>query len=365
MIRSILWSKCRVVLVIATIGSAATAARAGERDELARLCAANTAAVESIRTLQCQVTIKNSPWSIPGGEYWRVGDCIRLHWVQKGTVNRVVIRDGIARFLTRQDIAGNPEMKGSHEVRQSLEDDRYFWHGAVQRSEGRSVSPFDPWRMAECSISDGGKAGNVSFAQFARNHEKELRSIQRVIENGVTTVAVKFKLADSTCTIHLDPAVNYMIRRRCSRNDSDEGYHSSADVTRFKEAAPGVYFPEEVVLKRRDRGQDKPDETFSFQNVVVNRPIPSTMFDLKFRPGIYVRDRIEGTKYQVNEAGTPAGPKEQLMPVVTVLPGVEPQTPTREEPRASGWWILPSSAAVLCLAGTLWYVRRRKGLSGA
>jgi hypothetical protein len=256
-------------------------------------------------------------------------------------------------------------MKNSEEVRQSLENDRYFWHGAIERSDGSSVAPCDPWHKALCTTSDGGKAGNVSFAQFARTHEKELRSIRRVTESGVSTVAVEFKLPSSTCTIYLDPAVNYMMRKTRSENDNEKGYHSSLEVKRFREAALGIYFPEEVVIKRRERGQDKADETFVFRNVVVNRPIPSTVFELKFRSGIHVRDRIEGTKYRINEAGSPIGPKEQLVPVVTVLPGVEPQTPTRHEPRASGWWILPSSATLLCLAGTLWYVRRRKALRGA
>jgi hypothetical protein len=214
--------------------------------------------------------------------------------------------------------------------------------------------------MALCSFSDGGAMGNITFDQFAGSHQKELRSIRRLTEGGVTLIAVEFKLPNWTCTMFLDPAANYMVRKAWTQNDAEDGYHSGAEVTRFRQATPGVYFPEEVISKRRNAGRDQPDEIHTFRNVVVNQPIPASTFDLKFRHGIQVRDRIEGKKYPVNEAGIPIGPKVPLAATVVTPIDTQPRSATQQEPRSAGWWVLPTSVGLLCVAGALWYVRRRK-----
>jgi hypothetical protein len=344
--------------------------RASDREELARARAANTAAIESIRTLKCQVVIDDpaGKFGIPGGEYWRSGSNVRLHWTQHGNANQAVIRDGVVRYQVKQDVADS-QTRNHPEVRQNLEAGRFYWHGAVERFDGRSPFSFDPWANANCAFSDGGKAGSATFDQFAGNHEREFHSIRRVTEDGVATVAVEFRLQGFTCTFHLDPAANYMVRKTRSESTSANGYTSGSEVVRFKEAAPGVYFPEQVVLKRWNAGKPQPDETVTFRNVVVNQPIPDSVFDLKYRRGIYVLDRIEGKKYQVNEAGAPLGAKGPLATAATVPvdPRAEdtPLTETKEEPRRWGWWILPLSVTVLCVAGTAVFVRRRKAAAAA
>lgn len=360
---------CVVAVALLCLGAGL---RANDREELARVRAANTAAIESIRTLKCQVVFddKSEKFGIPGGEYWRSGSNVRLHWTQNGNANQAVIRDGIVRHQMKQDISDSAVMKSLPEVRQNLEGGRYYWHGAVERFDGRSPYAFDPWANANCAFSDGGKGGSATFDQFAANHEKEFKSIRRVTDDGVTTVAVEFRLPGFTCTTHLDPAANYMVRKTRSESTSPDGYTSGSEVVRFKEAAPGVYFPEQLVIKRWKAGKAQPDDTVTFRNVVVNQPIPDSTFDLKYRNGIYLTDRIERKEYQVNENGLPIGSKRPMATATSIPidPRAEDDTPpteTKEEPRRWGWWILPLFVTVLCVAATVVLVRRRQAAAVA
>ncbi len=342
-------------------------AEAARADDLERLAAANAAAVESIRTLHCKVRIDDASnrFGISGGEYWRSGDKIRLQWTHRGNLNQAVIRDGLVRNLVKQDVGNSPNMKAHSEVKESLEGGRYFWHGTVERYTGASPFSFDPWLAAMCSTSDNYKMGNVSFAEFARSHAKEARAVRRSEAGGAPTEVVEFKLGDAVCSDHFDPAANFMVRKIERASDSSDGYSSSSEVTSFKEFAPGVFFPERVVVKRHQGGKDEADEVFSFSEVSVNKPIPDSVFDQKYRPGITVTDRVEGKKYKINAEAKPVGAKSPILvaaplPVDPTVVTQTPQTVTQDEPARSGWWLLPASLALIAGAGILLLVRRRR-----
>lgn len=358
-------SKRRAAVCLAVVALAAPAVRGGDSEELDRLSAANTAAVESIRTLHCKVRVDDpvNRFGVTGGEYWRAGRKERLHFIHKGHENRAVIADGSVRYMVKQDVTNDSNMKGLPEVRESLDGDRWYWHGAVERHDGGSPFQFAPWCDALCSLSDGGKRGNVTFAEFVTNHRREVVAVRRATVGGLPTETVEFRFPDAVCTVHLDPAANYMVRRVERTSNASSGYSSSAEVTSFREASPGVFFPVRVVNKRRDGGRTQPDETFTFTDIEVNKPLNESTFALKFRPGITIIDRVRGTKYKVREDGTPVSAERPIS--VASSPDIspadrEPATETREEPRRAGWWLLPVSALMLGLGGCLWAVRRRR-----
>jgi hypothetical protein len=97
--------------------------------------------------------------------------------------------------------------------------------------------------------------------------------------------------------------------------------------------------------------------------VRINQPIPESVFDLKFHPGIYIDNGIEGKKYKVDANGTPIGPKTDIagwtsVPDAPKLP--EPRYETKTEPRPWGYWTLRVSAGILALGCILHVVRRRR-----
>lgn len=241
-----------VTVMLSALTCCCPVVQAGDAEKLARLCAANTAAVESIRTLYCKVKIESAMdrWHIPGGEYWRSGGMERYFFVHKGHENRCVIRDGVVKIMVKQDITDSPNMKGDKEVKESLEGDRYFWHAGIERYNGTSRFLFKPWLGAMCCTSDGGKSGNVTVAGFAANHAKDVRSVSQGHVAGVSTEVVEYRLSGLTTTVHFDPSANYMVRKSGSESDASTQYAGSSEVTSFKEYAPGVFFPERVVVKR-------------------------------------------------------------------------------------------------------------------
>ena len=321
-----------------------------------RLAAANTAALRAIRTLHCKVRVEDASarWGVTRGEYWRSGDRSRLEWVEKGDFNQAVIRDGLVRYNVKQDISGSPNMKAHAEVQRSLEGGRYFWHAAVEPFEGRVPFAFDPWFAAMCSTSDGGQSGNVTFAEFARAHAGELSRTPKPDE-------VEFRLQGLTATFAFDPAANGMLRKMASVSDDPKGYRSESEVTAFAERAPGVFFPDRVVVRRWSRGEPEADEVFTFAEVAVNKPIPDSTFAFRFHPGVKVTDRVEQTEYWVDAGGRPVGAKSP-MAVFTPAPAggsaTEPGRETQAEPRRWGWWLLPASLVTLA-AGLLVALRRR------
>ncbi len=338
--------------------------RAGDADEVARLAAANTAAVAAIRTIHFTVKVDDPAgrFGVTRAESWRAGDKIRLHFTHLGNENQAVIRDGVVRYSVRQDVGGSTALKNHSEVKESLDGGRYFWHGGVERYTEASPFLIDPWAAALCKLSDGGKHGNVTFAEFAANNARALRTVRR--DGAAGAEVAEYRLGGATVAVHLAPAANYMVRKTERLDDTPNGYTSSAEVTAFREGPPGVFFPARVVVKRKTGGKDEPDEVFTFHDIKINAPIPDAAFDLKFRAGSRVTDRIQGTKYKVDEAGRQVGPAEPM--AVSASPAISPADPdppteTRAEPRRAGWWVLPASVGLLAVSG-LWLFARRRAL---
>jgi hypothetical protein len=198
---------------------------------------------------------------------------------------------------------------------------------------------------------------------------REFGAVRRVQgASGGDLFEAEFALPDSTITVSVDPAANYMIRRVEMNPKEIAGYHSVIEVNRFKEHAPGVYFPEQVTVLRKHGDAAPSTEIIKFTDVVVNSPIPASLFTLKFPHGIYVTDRIEGRKYRVNENGQPIGPKTEI-PVAASPPIVPPVqdyllTETKTEPPRTGWWILPASVGIVTLAGAILAIRKWKSTRG-
>ncbi len=159
-----------------------------------------------------------------------------------------------------------------------------------------------------------------------------------------------------------DPQVNFLVRKRTvtAKNQPTE-IRSEGTVTRFKEALPGIFFPEVVEVRQYVGGRLASEQTFNFKDIRVNQSIPADIFSLRLPAGTDVTDTVLGKRYTVDANGNPVGPMQDLIRMASAPPpGVAPRTETREEPRPLTRWILPASVLLLVVAGLIWSVRKWK-----
>jgi hypothetical protein len=170
-------------------------------------------------------------------------------------------------------------------------------------------------------------------------------------------------------TVSLDPSANYLIRRlqlTCTTKSDKRRVRRDTEVTRFVEAAPGVFFPDLVEFRVDINGQRTYTDSVRITDLRINQPIAPGKLRLAYDQGVRVLDSIRGSEYQVDADGrriTPEirQPKANLPPAITPSNGsktVVPRTETKEEPRSAVRWILPSSLIVLSAGILLAFVRR-------
>jgi hypothetical protein len=199
------------------------------------------------------------------------------------------------------------------------------------------------------------------------------KKVSRRTEGGKEFVVVEYSYPETTsttdCEAWFDPQANYLVWRSVIKQTSP-GLRVLAEhrVLRFKEVAPGLFFPEEVEQYDGAGGSLRAIRTASFTDIRVNQPLPRDVFHLPFPPGIVVIDVVQGKSYTMGADGKPTGPIKDLPqqpPSPPAAAEVEPLGATLEEPKSWTRWVLPASAAVLVLAAGLWAKRKWNALRGA
>ena len=164
--------------------------------------------------------------------------------------------------------------------------------------------------------------------------------------------------------ITVDPSANYMI-------DKVESYHTShhagkkfeakmvREVESFAEVAPGIFFPQKVKGSGGQNGRTDSTSVTTFSEVVVNQPIPASVFTLRFPPNVAVTDRIAGTTYQADVQGRPTSAVKKLGVYVPPSPPAPSEIilPTLEEP-SQPWWPYALAVAGAGVCASAWWVKR-------
>jgi len=344
------------------------AAGEGERTLLAKVRAAHAAAVNSIHSLACDITLSNEPRrpSDCTAAYWQEGKKIRCR-IQDAQLDRDILLEG-ARMtsVSTQIQRGARREPGGH----------------IVEIPGYEVNP-NPWFCALMAFFSGKSPLSVSFDQLlAEPHE--LHSVKAVREDGRDMIHVHLsfaytadgltsgKLVREQRRLHLefwfDPAVNYLVRKHVAR---DERESSEQTVARFAEGRPGVFFPTLVKGILHQGGKLFTKRTVTITNLKINEPLPDDVFRFRFPPGITIRDDIKQEMRMSDDNGQPSLPavdkngvaqKYQASPPQLSLPQVKYTEATQEEEEGQPWrtWLLWFSAFLLLAAGARWFILRRR-----
>lgn len=337
---------------------------AGELLEEVR--AGNKAAIESIRTLSCRITVANpitpiGPMEAATVDYWRSGDSWRVRcplgaagdttdWVQHDFVSKNVMQSAGTTFfaITRAD-----------------PDD--------------SLLRFDPYANGLLKLFGPGLR-DLTLEKILKELPHKLGKITRQPYQGHECVVLKISTKSELDAgknidfeIWFDPQVNYLacklIREIKGRSDRGD-FHNESRVLRFTEAAPGIYFPAEMERKCYTDGKLTTHDIVTCSDIRVNQPLPPGIFELPIPPNSTVMDAIQDREYKVDALGKAFGP-ERSLPKYPPLPAGSGQPPgksqalaplaqfaTTTEPQSMTRWFVYGFLFVLAVSCSIWHVLR-------
>lgn len=310
------------------------------------------AAIASIRTFYCEVSIRYDPISPAGnenGKYWRSGDQVRCQGESKTTKSDVLVQGERYKCLSKY-----PFLQGEQETA-----------GVI----GTTNVPIccDAWSYGLLTFY-GRDRFRVSLTELLSQPHK-LHAVRMVEENGQQLAYLDLTHDRARLEIWFDPQVNYLARKvRLHSGKSGSEKVTEQFISQFKEAAPGIFFPERIESNTVQDGAKKASWHAVFSNIQINKPVPADIFNLRFPPGILVSDLIRGKMLQTDANGEPTLPatnqqgKElslaQAPPFSITQDRGEGPSVTKEEPRSWTRWLFPAALIFFALAGILWCIRR-------
>lgn len=346
------------LLSLAILWSAAYSGGPAESpDDLIRsVRVSNRSAVEAVTSLSCRYTKTSTradgqTRQIPPGEYSRSAGMVRIRSRSGQRWSDTLVRDGRMVSMSNSPDPKHPE----HVV------------GSVRPYGGQPLGHCDPlYDGLFTLLGDIDKPPcNMTFDDYLRRPYKVLHA-ERVTDGGREHVVIRLEFVpDSWTEYHFDPKANYLMSRlkyyflnkSVRPPTSAEG---ETEVIRFREASPGVYFPEEVVKKEVTAGQLVGTHRIVFQNIRLNQPLSQDAFNLRFPEGTEVDDLIQGRRYRTGSDGNQKGEAQPvpLPPPPRELAEYHAGTETSEEPSSWTVWLTPASLGVLGIASGTWAVRR-------
>jgi hypothetical protein len=198
------------------------------------------------------------------------------------------------------------------------------------------------------------------------NKPHRVNEVKRITENGAELIYVHLTHDRARLEVWFDPQVNYLMRRLTThtfRAGSSKARETKTEsvVTRFRELAPAVFFPEQT--EQRTPSENPSAGTAitvnDFHEMIVNQPVAAEVFKVRYPPGIEVRDSIQGRAYSVQRDGELKEIPGRTLSKIGPLPLIT-ESQTTEEPRPATRWILPVSLAILGVAGIAWVWRRSR-----
>ncbi len=328
-------------------------------DLLETLREEHQAAVASIQTFYCEVSIAYDPVPSSGnesGKYWRSGNQVRCQGASKTTKSDVLVRGEHYKCLSKY-----PFLQGEQET------------AAVVGTTNVPIR-CDAWSFGMLTFY-GRDRFRVSLADLLSQPHK-LHAIRTVEEGGRKLAYLDLIHDRARLEIWFDPQVNYLAQKmRLHTGKSESEKVSEQVVARFKEVVPGIFFPERVDSTTVQGGEKKASWHAAFSNIQINKPLPAGIFDLRFPSGIVVSDLVRGKMFKTDASGEPTLPAAnrrgneltltQAPPFPIAQDGNQRPSVTTEEPRSWTRWLFPVALIFFALAGILWFMRHRRKPAGA
>jgi hypothetical protein len=338
-------------------------------DLLQNLQRAHRSAVESIRTFSCRVESSSDPPSEPNaeenGQYWRSGNSFRIRRERQFHIDNqlvscrtdLLVRDGKSISLS---YLSPPGRLGPAEA-------------SIERASCRYHC--DAWALALINFLVE-ENRYVPFQNFlASSSVRDARWIQ---EGGRDLVCLEADREIASSLTWFDPQVNYLVRKQVvhikpqiqtplSRSNK---FRAEREVLEFREYAPGVFFPAVVEWRSYQNGKLHWTRRTRFLDVQVNRGLSPDMFQIRFPPGIVVRDAIRGSVNRTDQKWQPTlvarNEQGHVLQFSREPPLIAPAgvtgTVTAREPVSWTWWILPASLLLLVLVAGIKAFRQWSGV---
>ncbi|MBC7853064.1 MAG: hypothetical protein IAF94_06485 [Pirellulaceae bacterium] len=353
-----------ILLAASVLGAQVFVSPTSAEDLLEEVRAGNKAAIESIRTLSCRMTVaspisKLGPVTPTTADYWSSMDSWRLR------------------------SPGGDAAYPAETVKHNFTI-RTMYHRRSEASKVLYIERATPDEMAHRFNVHGrglltlcGPAYSALPLEKLLLAEHKIRQITRQRHQGHECIVLRIWVPltpeqSGEYEIWFDTEVNYLACKligdftRTTRGKS----RRESQVLRFTEAAPGIYFPVEADTKFYRDGKVTHHDVVTFSEIRVNEPLPPDIFDLPIPPSSTVVDHIQDRHYKVDANGKVVGeerPVDKLMPlgVASVVPPASPdgspavaQLATTTEPQPVTRWIMYGFLALLTVTGGIWYFRR-------
>lgn len=360
-----------VLLSVAFHGCLAVAASdagqpASGRELLDFVRDAHRASREQIRTAYCRVEFK-ATFQTDQAKSPVTQSCSAKYWFSRDAI-RVQVSDSNE---------GDTDYLWKDSVRKSVVKRQTNGQPVVGAGLGTFPSRFlhrgDAFARGLLALHLPGTVHYVPFEQLLEQATRVKKVERKSIDDRemiVVALAVEMTVRERVgvwdVEIHFDPGVNHLVRKTIY---TIGGLRHEDEVVRFKECAPGLFFPERVVRNSTEDGKPYGGSTTEFFDIRVNQPLPADIFQFRYPHGVMLTDTIRNTRYQVDSEGNPIS-KETAMgrgppppPLGEAAP--RPGTESLEEPRSFTRWILPVSLGILGLAAGAAVLRRWRAVRAA
>jgi hypothetical protein len=225
----------------------------------------------------------------------------------------------------------------------------------------------DVWKYVLFTHWGGGTAFRTfTFAEMLEKPHR-IHSVERVTDNGRGLIYVRLTALEGDHEFWFDPAVNHLVRKATRVPEGARDLRFESEVTKFTEAAPGVFFPTEVEHRRHKDSQLTGVVRTTISDLKVNQSLPTDTLRIPNIAGMTCTDADRRTDFTVDADGNRVGP-ETPAEFATGVPHSSSSTPFQAlAPSQPPWplwlWVLIASCFCLALAGGLWYVRHRRSES--
>lgn len=307
-------------------------------------------AVDGIHTVSCNIDVEDHGGKTRTGSYKKSGNDIRITSQSGGLLHEVLVRGTVVTSLSKV-------------VDQF---DRGKTGAITTVNDGIEYSKCDYWQRFFLSHKLINENKFVTLDELVRNAVKVFgpnassydRKQLLVVELDLSKPA-KFSFK---CNVRLyfDAAVNYLVRRADVELTLPNGDIAKrvGVVERFLEAKPAVFCPVNVrQTLGMNSGQPTPLNSAWVSNLVVNDPIPSSVFRLTLPHGVHLRNLTEGTRYLADSAG-----KAITSPVVDTTDTLGAVRPGAPGGRAWAMWAIAATVATFAVFafGSRWFRRRHR-----
>ena len=122
------------------------------------------------------------------------------------------------------------------------------------------------------------------------NGQYKVNAVKRRTEGDRELIYINLENEKKRLEIWFDPQVNYLARKMYITSLTRVKTRGESEVVRFKEAEPGIYFPEQVETRGYHENNLTGITTKTFSDIRINQPLRSGVFQL----AIPLRDNGHG-----------------------------------------------------------------------